>query len=204
MELTHRCYSRLRTWSARSSQPVCHARLPAVTADLRHAVLCCRLHFDESALAEKKNVAIVSTNIDPSCMNMELPNAALFSMDDPAKPKGDPKLAPGGVLEVAMDENMLAAEQQNHANMKTTNDWDGLRRSIVGELNIDNMSRPMNDDVKAGDVDCKRVPTAALHNLAVKTGADSDKLLKNASGNDVQSSPKGNVVPFKRQRAPRM
>ena len=169
----------------------------------------CRLHFDESALAEKKNVAIVSSSIDPTCMNMDLPDAALFSMDDPAKSTGDSKLAPGGVLEVSMGDNMLAAEQQNHAqDMETINDWESLRQAMVGEFSTDNMIKATNGDVKAGDVDNNGVTDAALQNSAAKKAADSVKMLQNApkyaSGNDVQGSPKGNVVPFKRQRAPRL
>lgn len=169
---------------------------------MRH--YCCRLHFDESALAEKKNVAIVSTSIDPACMNMDLPDAALFSIDDPAKFTDDSKLAPGGVLEVSMNDNMLAAEQQNHADMEAIDDWDSLRQAIVSEVSTDNMSKATNNEVKAGDVDFEGMTDAALEKSAAKSAADDDKLLQNASGNDVQGSPKGNVLPFKRQKAPRL
>ena len=173
--------------------------------ELKRAPYHCRLHFDESALAEKKNVAIVSSSIDPTCMNMDLPDAALFSMDDPAKSTGDAKLAPGGVLEVSMGDNMLAAEQQNHAqDMESINDRDSLHRAIVGEISTDNMSKIMNDDVKGGDVENKGMNNAALQKSAAKKAADGHNTLQNASGDDVQGSSKGNVVPFKRHRAPRL
>lgn len=138
-------------------------------------------------------------------MNMDLPDAALFSMDNPAKSTDDSKLAPGGVLEVAMSDNMLAAEQQNYAqHVETLNDCDSLRQAIAGETSTEDMSTAMHDGIKAGDGDSKGVTGAALQKPAAKKAAVSDSLLQNVSGNDVQGSPAGNVVPFKRKRAPRM
>lgn len=165
----------------------------------------CRLHFDESAIAEKKNVANVTSSIDPACVNMDLPDAALFSWDDPAKATDDPQLSPGGALEVSLNDNMLAAEQQNQApEMEITLDWDSLRQAIVDVTSPDNMSKTEIDEVKAGDTGKEGMTDAALQKSAVEKAAQSNNVLQDASAADLQASPKGNVVPFKRQSAPRL
>ena len=104
-----------------------------------------------------------------------------------------------------MNDNMLAAEQQNHAqDMETINDWDSLRQAIVGGISTDNMSKDTNDHVEAGAGDNTGATTAALQKSAAKKATDSDKMQQNATGIHVQGSPASNVVPFKRQRAPRL
>lgn len=159
-------------------------------------LLLCRLHFDESALAEMKNLASVS--IDPACMNLDLPDAALFSMDDPSSSTDDPKPAPGGVLEVCMDDNTLAAEQQKE--VESTNDEDTLRQNVVNEIGSAKMGRVTNNT--AGDVRTEGMTDDAVQKSAAKTAADSDDMLRDTSTADAQ--PKNNVLPFKRHRAPRL
>lgn len=156
-------------------------------------------------MAEKKNVANVTSSIDPACVNMDLPDAALFSLDEPAKSTDDPQLAPGGVLEVSMNDNMLAAEQQSHApEMEDIHDWDSLRQAIVHEISPDNMSKAENDEVKAGASGKEGMTDASLQKSAIEKAAQNKSVLQDASAADLQASPKGNVVPFNRQRAPRL
>ena len=160
--------------------------------------LLCRLHFDESALAEMKNLASVS--IDPACMNLDLPDAALFSMDDPAKYTDDSKPAPGGVMEVCRDDNMLTAEQ--HKEKESTNDGDSLHGHVVNENGSTKVDKVTND-TNGADVGIKGMTDDdAMHESAAKNVADSDNMLQNASTADAQ--PKNNVLPFKRHRAPRL
>ena len=156
-------------------------------------------------MAEKKHVATVTSSIDPACVNMDLPDAALFSLDDPAKSTDDPQLAPGGVLEVSMNDNMLAAEQQNHApEMANIQDCDSLRQAIADEISPDIMSKADNDEVKAGVIGEEGMSDAALQKSAVEKAAQNKSMLQDASAADLQASLKGNVVPFKRQSAPRL
>lgn len=156
-------------------------------------------------MAEKKQVATVTSSIDPACVNMDLPDAALFSLDDPAKSTDDPQLAPGGVLEVSMNDNMLAAEQQNHApETENIHDWDSLRQAIVHEISSDNTSKAEIDEVKVGDIGEEGMTDAALQKSAAEKAAQNKSVLQDASAADLQASPRGNVVPFKRQSAPRL
>lgn len=156
-------------------------------------------------MAEKKQVATVTSSIDPACVNMDLPDAALFSFDDPAKSTDDPQLAPGGVLEVSMNDNVLAAEQQNHApEMENIHDWDSLRQAIVDEISSDNTSKAEINEVNAGDIAEEGMTDAALQKSAAEKAAQNKSVLQDASAADLQASPRGNVVPFKRQSAPRL
>lgn len=133
---------------------------------------------------------------------MDLPDAALFSMDDPAR--STDKVAPGGVMEVTMDDNMLAAEQQTHAeDMEQINDWDSLRQTIVDDIGVENMDKATDVGVQ-NDVGNEGMIDAALQKPAVKKAADNTKVLQDESKADVQGPSKGNVVPFKRQSAPRL
>lgn len=160
----------------------------------------CRLHFDESTLAEKKNVANVSSSIDPANMTMDLPDAALFSMDDPTPSTDDPKLAPGGVLEVARNENVLFADQQS--SLKKTDESDDLvrlRKAIVVGVVTESSHGATNDGMKDG----KGMNNDSLLKSAANKAADDSKVLQDDSWAGSQGPPKNNVVPFKRQKAPR-
>ena len=144
---------------------------------------------------------MANVSIDVACMNMDLPDAALFSMDDPAR--STDKVAPGGVMEVTMDDNMLAAEQQTHAeDMEQISDWDSLRQTIVDDIGVEKMDKAT--DVVQNDVGNEGMIDAALQNPAVKKASDNTTVLQDASKADVQGPSKGNVVPFKRQSAPRL
>ena len=160
----------------------------------------CRLHFDESSLAEKKIVANVSSSIDPTNMIMDLPDAALFSMDVPSSSTDDPKLAPGGVLEVSRNENVLFADQQT--SFKKTHDNDDLallRQAVVGGIGNENSDGATNDGIKDG----KGMSRDSLVKSAADKAGDETKVLQDESRTGTQGRPKNNVVPFKRQKAPR-
>ena len=166
----------------------------------------CRLHFDESTLAEKKNIANVSSSIDPANMTMDLPDAALFSMDDPGASTDDPKLAPGGVLEVFRNDNMLFADQQS--SHKKTNDNDDLvhlRKAIEDGVVTESSHGAMNDGMKDGKgmKDGEGMNKDSLLTSAANKAADDNKMLQDDSRAGSQGPPKNNVVPFKRQKAPR-
>ena len=67
--------------------------------------------MNETVLAEKKAAAVANSSLDVAALSMDTPDQALFSMDDPnLKPNAD--LAPGGVMVVSHDDNMITAQQQ--------------------------------------------------------------------------------------------
>lgn len=81
---------------------------------LRVGGLVGRLHFHESTLAEKKNMAHVNSSIDPATISMEAPDQALFSMDDPVH-MTHANHAPGGGMAVARHDNILSVTQQDNS-----------------------------------------------------------------------------------------
>lgn len=143
-----------------------------------------------------KNLASVS--IDPACMNLDLPDAALFSMDDPSRSTDDPKPAPGGVMEVCMDDNMLAVEQKKKE-LQSINNKDSSSQHVNA---IAKIGQATNDTAGVGDMGTEGMTDDAQQKTAAKKAADSDRMLQDESTADAQ--PKNNVLPFKRHRAPRL
>ena len=150
----------------------------------------CRLHYDESLLAEKKNNVSVSSSLDPASMTMDLPDAALFSMDDPKISSIDPKLSAGGVMEVSLDDNMLLAEQ--HSSSKKMN-------SNSGSDVLDT-----KDKRKEGTEAGEDMGVPALDKAAdISTTAEDKNRSQEESSVSVRTPPRNNVVPFRRQQVPR-
>ena len=162
-----------------------------------------RLHLHESVLAEKKSVAHVDSSIDPASMSMESPDQALFSMDHPA-PVAHPKLAPGGVMSIARDDNALSAAQQEGP---VSDDWSPLRKAIFDAGETGKHMNAMNDRTNertqdGNDVKAKKEAKA----MQSASAAEPDENDHNEHGQpqiEANVPSKNNVVPFFRPRVPR-
>ena len=161
-----------------------------------------RLHLHESVLAEKKSVAHVGSSIDPASMSMELPDQALFSMDQPA-PVDHPKLAPGGVMSIARDDNALSAQQEG----PVSDDWTPLRNAIFDAGETGKQTNAMNDRTNecttdGNDVKAKKEVKA----LESASAAEPDENHHNEHVQpqiEAKEPSKNNVVPFFRPKVPR-
>lgn len=133
-------------------------------------------------------------------MNLDLPDAALFSMDEPPRSMDEPKLASGGVLEVCMDDNMLAAE--HHKELEHINDRKSWRKTVLNETEPAEACQATHDADVGNESGNEGRIGGALQKPAAKKPADSEQMLQDVSTDDAQS--KNNVLPFKRHRAPRL
>ena len=164
-----------------------------------------RLHLHEAVLAEKKSVAHVDSSIDPASMSMESPDQALFSMDHPAV--DHPKLAPGGVMSIARDDNALSAAQQEGP---VSDDWSPLRKAIFDAGETGKHMNAMNDRTnecntyasRGTDVKTQKEVKAIQSAIA----AEPDENYHNEHGQpqtEAKGPSKNNVVPFFRPKVPR-
>ncbi len=182
-------------------------RLPvnAVTprADTHRLFLESRLHLHESVLAEKKSVAHVDSSVDPASMSMESPDQALFSMDHPA-PMDHPRLAPGGVMSIARDDNALSAAQLEGP---VSGDWTPVRKAIFDAGETGKHMKAMNDRTNECTTDGNDVKTQKeVKAIKSANAAEADE---NDHNEDIQpqieaKAPSRNkVVPFFRPKVPR-
>ena len=83
-------------------------------------------------------------------MQMDLPDAALFNIDDPAKTLDDFELAPGGVMEKSTGDSILMAEQQSKAKKRDArDDWGGLHNGLHNDLSTVADSEVTDDGSRA-------------------------------------------------------
>ena len=162
-----------------------------------------RLHLHESVLAEKKSVAHVDSRIDPASMSMESPDQALFSMDHPG-PMDPPKLAPGGVMSVARDDNALSAAQQEGP---VSDDWTLLRNAIFDAGETGKQTNAMNDRTNecttdGNDVKAKK-EVKALESASAAERDENDHNEHVQPQIEAKEPSKNNVVPFFRPKVPR-
>ena len=161
-----------------------------------------RLHLPESVLAQKKSVAHVDSSIDPASMSMELPDQALFSMDHPAP--DHPKLAPGGVMSIARDDNALSAAQQEGP---VSDDWTPLRKAIFDAGETGKHVNAMNDRTNECTTDGNDVKTQK--EVKARQSANAAEPDENDHNEHVQRQieakgpSRNNVVPFFRPKVPR-
>ena len=162
-----------------------------------------RLHLHESVLAEKKSVAHVDSSIDPASMSMESPDQALFSMDHPA-PMDHPRLAPGGVMSIARDDNALSAAQLEGP---VSGDWTPVRKAIFDAGETGKHMKAMNDRTNECTTDGNDVKTQKeVKAIKSANAAEADE---NDHNEDIQpqieaKAPSRNkVVPFFRPKVPR-
>ena len=162
-----------------------------------------RLHLHESVLAEKKSVAHVDSSIDPASMSMESPDQALFSMDHPA-PVDHPKLAPGGVMSIARDDNALSAAQQEGP---VRDDWTPLRKAIFDAGETGKHVNAMNDRTNECTTDendvktVKEVKAIKSANAAEPDENDHNEHIQPQI--EAKGPSRNNVVPFFRPKVPR-
>ncbi len=161
-----------------------------------------RLHLHESVLAEKKSVAHVGSSIDPASMSMELPDQALFSMDQPA-PVDHPKLAPGGVMSIARDDNALSAQQEG----PVSDDWTPLRKAIFDAGETGKHMNAMNDRTNECTTDGNDVKTQKeVKAIKSANAAEPDENDHNEHIQpqiEAKGPSRNNVVPFFRPKVPR-
>ena len=155
------------------------------------SAVMCRLHLDESTLIEKKNAARVTSSIDLAQLSMDLPDQAVFSMDDPSSKHGT-KPAAGGVMEVVKDDNMIMASQATaEANQSSTSVHSASRALTNGSNSTDSCSNDENE---------------ILHTPHNKPKKDRiygrDRADATFSKIDANEPNKGNIVPFARFKMP--
>lgn len=162
-----------------------------------------RLHLNESVLAEKKSVAHVDSSIDPASMSMGSPDQALFSMDHPA-PVDHPKLAPGGVMSIARDDNALSAAQQEGP---VIDDLTPLRKAIFDAGEIGKHMNAMNDRTNESTTDGHDVNTKtevkAFQSACVAEPDENDHNEHVQPQIQAKRPSRNNIVPFFRPKVPR-
>ncbi|KAA6419145.1 MAG: hypothetical protein FRX49_10885 [Trebouxia sp. A1-2] len=162
-----------------------------------------KLHLNESVLAEKKSVAHVDSSIDPASMSMGSPDQALFSMDHPA-PVDHPKLAPGGVMSIARDDNALSAAQQEGP---VIDDLTPLRKAIFDAGEIGKHMNAMNDRTNESTTDGHDVNTKtevkAFQSACVAEPDENDHNEHVQPQIQAKRPSRNNIVPFFRPKVPR-